>query len=155
MKLPAIISFVLFAITPSAIPPCGRHLTQAQAKARLEGAGVYASSSGGCTDKTKPTCTSYDGMLENTTNNVISLKQSCFCSITITGGTEVGHTNGKYSHAKGHSVNIRLDAGLNNYIQTKFKRIGDRSDGSPQWESPAGNIYAKAVNRWDATYPCT
>ncbi|CAE6461712.1 unnamed protein product [Rhizoctonia solani] len=114
----------------------------------MEAAGVYASSTGGCTDRNNRRCTSYEGIWGTTVNGVIKLKQECRCAITITGGTEVGHAAGRYSHAKGHKVDFRLNSGLNDFI-TKFKRINDRGDGSPQYESPGGNIYAKEGNHWD------
>ncbi|KAG8681424.1 hypothetical protein FRC11_001129, partial [Ceratobasidium sp. 423] len=46
-----------------------------------------------------------------------------------------------FSHAKGHKVDFRLNGGLSNYITANFKRISNRGDGSPQYESPEGNIY--------------
>ena len=37
--------------------------------------------------RSKPTCTSYEGILSGTASGVIAFKRACQCSITITGGT--------------------------------------------------------------------
>jgi hypothetical protein len=76
-------------------------VTQAQAEKRFKAAGIKWSSSGGCTDKTKTTCTSFDGLRESTVAGAITLKKACNCDLTITGGTERGHEDGPQSHAKG------------------------------------------------------
>ena len=68
----------------------GTKLTQAQAASRIAAAGISTSSSGGCTDKTKPNCTSLDGIYSGTIDGVITLKSASGASITITGGTETG-----------------------------------------------------------------
>ncbi|KAK0430386.1 uncharacterized protein EV420DRAFT_1615197 [Desarmillaria tabescens] len=131
----------------------GTHLTQAQAEARLIPAGITASSTGGCTDKNKSTCTSYDGILSGTVDGVITLKQaSGSSSLVITGGTEVGHASGTYSHANGYKVDVRHASVVDNYIKTHFTRIGNRGDGYPQWQAASGNIYCDEGSHWDITY---
>lgn len=128
------------------------HLTQAQAEARLIPNGITASSTGGCTDKNNPTCTSYDGILDSTVNGVITFKKAAgVSSLVITGGTEVGHASGTFSHANGYKVDVRHSTGIDNYVKSAFTRIADRSDGFPQWEAASGNIYCvrlTLVNQW-------
>ncbi|KAH7341012.1 hypothetical protein B0J17DRAFT_342152 [Rhizoctonia solani] len=155
MKFSVILSFVLiYTAAASVVQRSGKHLSQAEAEAKLEAAGIHASSTGGCTERTNPRCTSYEGILSGTVNGAIKLKQECGCVITITGGTEVGHQAGRRSHANEYKVDLRHNKALDNFIQTKFKRINNRGDGSPQWESPGGNIYADETgrNHWDVTY---
>ncbi|KAF2753065.1 hypothetical protein EJ05DRAFT_533818 [Pseudovirgaria hyperparasitica] len=130
----------------------GSPLTQAQAEARLQPQGISAISSGGCTDKTNPKCTSYAGILSGTVDGAITLKGACGCDITITGGTETGHAGGTYSHANGYKFDFRKNTALNNYVTQTFTRIADRGDGYPQWKSAAGNIYCDEGNHWDVTY---
>ncbi|KDQ14560.1 hypothetical protein BOTBODRAFT_345768 [Botryobasidium botryosum FD-172 SS1] len=139
-------------ISASAVPRSGSPLTQAQAQSQLQAAGIYASSSGGCTAKSNPTCTSYDGILSGTVNGVITLKNACGCAITVTGGTETGHASGTYSHANGYKVDLAKATALNNYITNSFTRIANRSDGYPQWQAASGNIYCDEGNHWDITY---
>ncbi|KAG6898970.1 hypothetical protein C0993_002149 [Termitomyces sp. T159_Od127] len=123
-------------------------LTQAEAEARLIPNGITASSSGNCTDKTNRTCTSYSGILSSTVDGVITLKKaSGVDSLVITGGTEVGHAAGTYSHANGYKVDVRHQAKLDTYIKTAFTRIADRGDGYPQWRAPSGNLYCVSIGR--------
>jgi hypothetical protein len=121
-------------------------MTQAAAEAKLEAAGITARSTGGCTDKNVPTCTSYDGILSGTVDNVITLKKACACTVIITGGTEVGHASGTYSHANGYKVDFSKNTALNNYITSSFTRIEDRGDGYAQYKSAAGNIYCVSLD---------
>ncbi|KAK0213450.1 hypothetical protein DFS33DRAFT_1377941 [Desarmillaria ectypa] len=131
----------------------GIHLTQAQAEARLIPQGIIASSTGGCTDKNRPTCTSYDGILSGTVNGVITLKRASVSrSLVITGGTEIGHASGTYSHANGYKVDIRHAPAVDNYIKKHFNQIANRSDGYPQWQAPSGNIYCDEGSHWDIIY---
>ncbi|EUC62811.1 peptidoglycan-binding domain 1 protein, putative [Rhizoctonia solani AG-3 Rhs1AP] len=119
----------------------GTPMTQATAQAKLEAAGISASSTGGCTTKSNPKCTSYDGILSGTVDSLLTLKKASGCAITITGGTEVGHASGTYSHANGYKVDIRHNSGIDAYIKNSFTKIENRGDGYPQWKSAAGNIY--------------
>jgi len=117
-------------------------LSQADAQARLEDAGIGVWSSGGCIDKNNPESTSYEGLNLSTVEGVINLKAACACAITITGGTETGHgTGGGYSHANGYKLDLHKDGPLNGYITSAFTRIADRGDGFPQWQAASGNIY--------------
>jgi len=137
----AVLPILVYAL-PNQIPLSGTHLTQSQAEARLKANGITASSSGGCTTRSNPRCTSYEGILSGTVDGVITLKKaSGVGSLVITGGTEVGHASGTYSHYNGYKVDVRHSSVLDNYIKTQFKKIENRSDGYPQWKASSGNIY--------------
>ncbi|KAJ8128787.1 hypothetical protein O1611_g4846 [Lasiodiplodia mahajangana] len=130
----------------------GTKLTQAEAASRLSAGGVGWTSSGGCSDKTNPTCTSFDGVYSGTVSGAITLKGACGCTVTITGGTETGHASGTYSHANGYKFDFAKNTALNSYITNSFTRIGNRADGYPQWQAASGNIYCDEGNHWDVTY---
>ncbi|KAI1170656.1 hypothetical protein F4777DRAFT_104598 [Nemania sp. FL0916] len=130
----------------------GTKLTQAQAASQLSAAGIGWTSSGGCTAKSNPTCTSFDGVYSGTVQGAITLKGACGCTVTITGGTETGHASGTYSHANGYKFDFAKNSGLNSYITNSFTKIADRSDGYPQWEAASGNIYCDEGNHWDVTF---
>src|SRR3954469_10061067 len=66
-------------------------LTQSQAQSQLGSHGITHSSSGNCTMRSNPTCTSYEQINQSTVSGAITLKGASACSINITGGTEVGH----------------------------------------------------------------
>ncbi|CAG7719990.1 unnamed protein product [Allacma fusca] len=127
-------------------------LTHSQALSQIQAAGVGISSSGGCSDRSKPTCTSLEQINVITINGVVTLKKSSGCSLTVTGGTEVGHASGTYSHYNGYKVDYSLNTCISGYITRSFTRIADRSDGAAQYRSAAGNIYALEGNHWDVTY---
>ncbi|KAF9261182.1 hypothetical protein L218DRAFT_505104 [Marasmius fiardii PR-910] len=132
---------------------CTNHLTQAEAEALLKPQGITASSSGGCITKSNPSCTSYDGIMNSTVHGVITLKKaSGVSSLIITGGTEVGHADGTYSHGNGYKLDIRHSAGLDNYIHNHFTKIANRSDGFRQWKAASGNLYCDELTHWDVTY---
>lgn len=119
----------------------GTKLTQAEAESRLRAGGVGWTSSGGCSDKNNPTCTSFDGIYSGTVSGVVTLKGACGCTITITGGTETGHASGTYSHANGYKVDIAKNTAINSYVKSAFTQIANRADGYPQWQAASGNIY--------------
>ncbi|KAF5376307.1 hypothetical protein D9615_008495 [Tricholomella constricta] len=131
----------------------GTALTQAQAEARLKPNGITASSTGGCTTKSNPKCTSYSGILSGTVDGVITLKKAAgVSSLIITGGTETGHAGGTYSHGNGYKVDVRHSATLDKYIKSTFTKIANRGDGYPQWKAASGNIYCDEGSHWDITY---
>ncbi|KAI1109708.1 hypothetical protein F5Y14DRAFT_392717 [Nemania sp. NC0429] len=160
----------------------GSKLTQSVAASRLSAGGVGWTSSGGCSDKNNPTCTSFDGVYSGTVDGAITLKRACGCTVTITGGTETGHAGGTYrsvyafhvcddpfiqetvaerciyllvgliSHANGYKFDFAKNSGLNSYVTNSFTRIADRSDGYPQWQASSGNIYCDEGNHWDVTF---
>ncbi|KAG8774687.1 hypothetical protein FRC12_001873 [Ceratobasidium sp. 428] len=153
MKFIAVLSAVVASVSAAALAPrTGSPMTQSAAAAKLSAAGISASSSGGCTSKSNPTCTSYDGILSGTVDSVITLKNASGCSIIITGGTETGHASGTYSHANGYKVDLHHNSCLDNYVHNSFSKIGNRGDGYPQWKSAAGNIYCDEGSHWDVTY---
>ncbi|KAF5376306.1 hypothetical protein D9615_008492 [Tricholomella constricta] len=148
------ITSALFFLSLSAyVNASGTPLTQAQAEAKLIPNGITASSTGGCTDRTISTCTSYEGILSGTVDGVITLKNaSGVSSLIITGGTEVGHAGGTFSHANGYKVDVRHQTQLDSYITNTFTRIANRADGFPQWQAASGNLYCDEGTHWDITY---
>ena len=122
-------------------------LTHAQATSRLRSSNITWSSSGNCSDRNNPTCTSFSQVNLATIQGIQTLKSASGCGINITGGTETGHASGTYSHWNGYKLDIGLNSCITNYIHNNFASIG----GS-KWRSAAGNIYYYEVNHWDITY---
>ncbi|GHH80488.1 hypothetical protein GCM10018793_35630 [Streptomyces sulfonofaciens] len=127
-------------------------LTHAQATAMFRAAGITWSSSGGCSDRNNPTCTSFDQLNQATAQGAVTLKGAIGCALNITGGTETGHASGTYSHWNGYKLDYSKSTCLTNYIKSAFTYIGLRGDGYPQWEAASGNLYADEGSHWDATY---
>lgn len=128
-------------------------VTQAEAEAAFNAAGITWTSTGGCTDRNNPSCTSFEGLRQDTVDGAVTLKRASGCPITITGATEVGHAgSGPYSHSGGGKLDYRLNDCLNGYITGNFAYVGERGDG-PIYESGSGNQYVlENSSHWDVTY---
>lgn len=136
------LQFAVLATIFSLAAAGGTPMSHAAAAAKLRNAGIGISSSGGCSDKNNPSCTSLEGVLTGTIDNAVVLKGACACSLTVTGGTETGHGTGPgKTHGNGYKLDYRKDAGLNSYIQNHFAYAGVRGDGYKMWKSASGNIY--------------
>jgi hypothetical protein len=127
-------------------------LSHADAANRLRNAGITWSSSGNCSDRNNPTCTSFSQINLDTIRGVVTLKGASGCAVNVTGGTETGHAGGTYSHWNGYKVDISPYACVSNYITGTFAFIGYRGDGAALYQSGAGNVYARESNHWDITY---
>jgi len=127
-------------------------MTQADAAKALSGAGISTSSSGGCSTRSNPKCTSLDQINSNTINGLIAFKRASGCSVVVTGGSETGHASGTYSHYNGYKADISLNACVDKYITSNFQNIGKRGDGAMQYKNSAGSIFAKEGNHWDILF---
>ncbi|TFD58870.1 hypothetical protein E3T39_10895 [Cryobacterium suzukii] len=127
-------------------------VSQSSAASQFSAAGITWSSSGGCTTRSNSTCTSFEQMNQTSVSGLITLKNASGCSINITGGTEVGHASGTYSHYNGYKIDISKYSCVGAYITGSFARIANRSDGAAQYKSGSGNIYADEGSHWDITY---
>lgn len=148
---------VLDAEAPNPLPltsQSGTKLSDATARARVTAAGIPVVSSGNCSNRNVGSCTSLEQVNSGTIDGIITLKRASGCSFSITGGTEVGHSSGTYSHYNGYKLDISKGSCINAYITNNFTRIGTRGDGAPQYQSGAGNIYADEyfANHWDILY---
>lgn len=125
-------------------------LTHAQAYAQLQAVGIGTNRD--CSDRTISTCTSLDGIRADTVAQVVAIKNSCSgCPITVTGGTETGHSAGTYSHGTGYKIDLRVNSQLDSYFQS-MTRSGSRG-GDPRYIDRCGNEYVKEGSppHWDIT----
>ncbi|MFE3248960.1 hypothetical protein [Streptomyces sp. NPDC059209] len=148
------LAFLSFPATAQAAPtdtkaPAGAlaKLSHATAAAQLSNAGIGIRSSGGCSDRNNPTCTSLDQVNSASIQGAITLKNASGCALTVTGGTETGHASGTYSHWNGYKLDFAMSSCVTNYVTRTFTSIG----GS-KWQSGAGNIYYNESNHWDVTF---
>ncbi len=142
------------AVTVIAAPAAhasGTKMSQSAAASKFKAAGITWSSSGHCTTRSNSTCTSFAQINSGTVNAIITLKKASGCAINITGGTEVGHASGTYSHYNGYKVDISHNSCNNGYIHNSFTYIGLRGDGYPQWKAASGNLYCDEGSHWDIT----
>jgi peptidoglycan hydrolase-like protein with peptidoglycan-binding domain len=127
-------------------------LSDTDARARLTGAGLTISSSGNCTDRNNSSCTALDQIRAATIRGALWFKSISGCALNVTGGTEIGHASGTFSHYTGYKMDFSLSSCNTNYVQTRFSYIGLRGDGAAQYQSPQGDIYAKEGNHWDVLF---
>ncbi|WP_406311333.1 hypothetical protein OHA77_21285 [Streptosporangium sp. NBC_01639] len=126
-------------------------LGQTQAFQRLRNAGLRWKSSGGCTNRRLGHCTSLTAVRTATVNDVIDLKRESKCPVVITGGTEVGHAPGRYSHHRGYKLDIRPNRCISDYIMGGRSADGVRGDGAPFYRH-AGTVYAREPDHWDILF---
>lgn len=144
-------SLLLAAGTAEAAP--AKYARHADAAAQLKKAGIPSTSSGGCSDWNRNSCTSFTNINKATISGVIAFKKASNCTVVITGGTEKGHASGTYSHRNGYKVDVSTQYPcVDTYITRTFKKAGKRGDGAAQYKSPAGNVYAREGSHWDVTY---
>ncbi len=84
----------------------GKELSHKAAAAKLRAANIGWTSSGRCSNRDNPTCTSFSGIKSGTISGVVTFKKSSRCKVTVTGGTETGHASGTYSHWNGYKIDI-------------------------------------------------
>jgi hypothetical protein len=137
---------------PDQVDPDPAKLSQSEAAARIRAAGIGVYSSGGCTARSKSNCTSFDQINAATITGIITFHSASGCALTITGGTEVGHAAGTYSHYNGYKVDVSRTSCVTDYVHKNFAYQGLRSDGAPLYKSSAGNLYADEGSHWDITY---
>lgn len=122
-------------------------VSQASAESQFRAAGISWTSSGGCTTRSNPTCTSFEGLRQATIDGAKTLKGASGCGLTITGGTEVGHASGTYSHYNGYKLDFSRTTCLTNWVRNTYTYIGGN-----KYRAASGNIYYDEGNHWDVTY---
>lgn len=122
-----------------------------QATQQLRKAGLRWKSSGGCTNRRVRTCTSLEAVRAATVADVIALKQRSGCPVVVTGGTEVGHAPGRYSHHRGYKLDIKPNDCINRYITREHVLDGIRGDGAPLYRD-SGTVYARESDHWDILF---
>ncbi|MFJ1744787.1 hypothetical protein ACIOJD_00895 [Streptomyces sp. NPDC088116] len=154
----ALVTGALFApgfgvLSTSTDAQAATKVTHATATSMFSSSGITWSSSGGCSDRNNPTCTSFDQLNLDSAKGAQTLKSASGCALNITGGTETGHAGGTYSHWNGYKIDFAMATCVTNYVKNTFTYIGVRpGDGAPQWQSGAGNVYADEGNHWDVTF---
>lgn len=135
--------------TAQHLPPL--RLRHAEAAQRLRQAGLGWKSSGGCTNRNVRQCTSLEAVRTATVTDVIALKRRSGCPVVITGGTEIGHSPGPYSHHAGYKLDIKPNRCISRYIKREYPYQRVRGDGAPLYGS-AGTVYAREPDHWDILF---
>src|SRR5918999_1808252 len=104
-------------------------LPQHVAHSMLRRDGIRWRSTGACTDRHHPGCTSLKGIRRDSIEGLIAFKRQSGCRIAVTGGTEIGHAPGRYSHWNGYKIDILPTRCVDRYITGRFRYAGTRGDG--------------------------
>lgn len=127
-------------------------VSHSSAASQLRAAGISWTSSGNCSNRNNPTCTSFEGIRQASINGIITFKRASGCAITITAGTETGHASGTYSHWNGYKLDIRKTSCVNGYITRSYTYVGYISGWGYQYRAASGNLYTDEGNHWDILY---
>lgn len=128
-------------------------LHQQEAAALLREAGLRWISSGHCTRRASPHCTSLDGLRAATLDGVLRLREDSQCPLVISGGTERGHAPGEFSHGHGYKLDILPNRCLNRFVRHRYERIRRRGDGATVYRAtPSRSLYAREPSHWDITF---
>ncbi|MFJ4008015.1 GH25 family lysozyme [Streptomyces sp. NPDC090023] len=139
----------------TAVPPtqpANGRLTNRQALSQLAAAGI----------KHPVGRTSLEGVRARTIQGVIALKKASGCTITITGGTEFGHSAGPRSHANGYKLDLRTrneGACVTKWIKNTQHK-GKPRGNDPRWYGDLAGISLEYVYEtpkgggvhWDITF---
>jgi RHS repeat-associated protein len=125
-------------------------------------------SSGNCSSRGSSSCTSFESIRVATLLNAVALQQNCNCgNLTITGGTEVGHSTSKNNtgHYDGFKYDLSKSSNRNfsqisTYIEGNYAYSGTRSDGAVMYTDSLGNNYSRehvgeSNEHWDVRVPNT
>ncbi|MFB9830686.1 hypothetical protein [Actinoallomurus acaciae] len=127
-------------------------LHQQEAGSLLHAAGVRWTSSGHCTRRRNPHCTSFEGLRPSTLDGVLRLREASRCGLVISGGTERGHAHGPYSHGSGHKLDILPSRCLNHFVRRHYHRVHRRGDGAALYRTADRNLFARERSHWDITF---
>jgi hypothetical protein len=127
-------------------------ISHATATQMFGDAGITWSSSGNCSDRSDPACTSFEQLNLAIAQGAQTLGRASGCALNITGGTQTGHASGTYSHWNGYKLDYSKYTCVGNYIKSTFSYSGLRGDGYPMWTSGSGNVYTDEGSHWDVLY---
>ncbi|MCW2865516.1 MAG: hypothetical protein JWP48_7224 [Actinoallomurus sp.] len=127
-------------------------LHHAEAGSFLRAAGLRWISSGHCTRRTNPHCTSFDGLRPATLDGVLRLREASRCGLVISGGTERGHARSEFSHGRGYKLDILPNRCLNRFVRHSYQRIHTRGDGAALYRAAGRSLFAREPSHWDITF---
>lgn len=127
-------------------------ITHEQAVSKLQAAGLPWRSSHSCVERRDPRCTSFEQINVDTITRIIAFRNESGCDLMLTGGTEVGHSSGVYSHWNGHKIDFSPSNCAAKYIRDNYSPVRVPGWGSEQWTDRAGNLYTNEDDHWDITF---
>ncbi|MEU7911532.1 hypothetical protein [Microbispora bryophytorum] len=138
----------------------GERIGHARAAGLLLDAGVRWKSTGDCADRRRPYCTSLEAIRYGTLMRTVDLRRGSGCPVTVTGGTETGHADGRYSHGEGYKVDLAHNRCLDAYVTRTYRYWRIRGDGAALYHaSPSAapsdvraDVWADEPTHWDVLF---
>ncbi|MFI7037669.1 hypothetical protein ACIBI0_13340 [Microbispora rosea] len=128
----------------------------ARATGLLLDAGVRRKSTGDCADRRRPYCTSLENIRYGTLMRTIDLRRDSRCPVTVTGGTETGHADGRYSHGNGYKVDLAHNRCLDAYVTGTYRYWRTRADGAALYRAAPSDVradvWADEPTHWDVLF---
>ena len=137
---------------PQTMPNKADRLRQPSALGSLRLNGIRLRSTGHCSNRYRPNCTSLEGIRRASIAELITFKRRSHCRIIVSGGTERGHAHGRFSHWNGYKIDVLPNRCINRFITKRYRHIGGRGDGAALYRSRSGAIYANEGSHWDLLY---
>jgi hypothetical protein len=127
-------------------------LRQDTALSSLRLNGISRRSTGHCSNRYRPGCTSLEGIRRGSIAGLLAFKRRSHCRIIVSGGTERGHAHGRFSHWNGYKIDVLPNRCVDRYITRRFRHVGTRGDGAALYRSRSGGVYANEGSHWDLLY---
>lgn len=130
-------------------------LTHDEAKEQLENHDPPIPINNECTGTPTKTCTSLEGVRQETIDGIMAFQEACGCYVIITGGTEPGHADGEESHGTGYKVDIDDNAAVDTYIRKNYTQVVPPTFGKEQYTGPNGEVFTfeDPPSHWDIKFP--
>ncbi|HEX6470972.1 MAG TPA: hypothetical protein VF069_17870 [Streptosporangiaceae bacterium] len=140
------------AAAPQTMTRESDRLPQGIARSTLRLNGIRWRSTGHCSNRYRPVCTSLDHIRRGSVDGLIAFKRRSGCRITVSGGTERGHAHGRFSHWNGYKIDVVPNRCVDRYITNRLRPVGIRGDGAEMFRAPSGAIYADEKSHWDLLF---
>ncbi|KAB8184127.1 hypothetical protein [Microbispora catharanthi] len=124
----------------------------ARAAGLLLDAGVRWKSTEDCADRRRPYCTSLEAIRYGTLMRTVDLRRDSGCPVTVTGGTETGHADGRYSHGTGYKVDLAHNRCLDAYVTRTYRYWRTRADGAALYRAAPSDVWADEPTHWDVLF---
>lgn len=123
-------------------------LQEVSMEKNLQSYGIDIKSTGNCDDPSNSHCTSLYGFPQSGMDGLINLKDNCGCTMTITGGTEVGHDEHGFGKA---IVDMSFSPSLDSYVHSQIS-AGNSPKINTDYKGADGNSYRYEVDHWHVRF---
>jgi len=128
---------------PGGEPPAADEYSSADAKSKLQAAGI------------DPQSANFNGIKQVTVDDMVAFVGRSGCNgLNVNSAVRNDNTTFQYSHANGYKLDIAPNNCMSNYIESNFTCFGTRGgDNAQLWRDPVtNNVYADEGDHWDIAF---